>query len=203
MTTVLVLHSVSLMRSALTALLQTEPTFDVDAAGWMSARENASALHPDVCLVDLDCPGATSLLEGGAGNTAERVPAPRTGLVVLASAGRPGALRRAFDAQALGFVDKHSSAQRLIKGITEVAAGQRFVDASLACGFLEASQMPLTTRELSVLARAAEGETVAEIARRLHLTSGTVRNYMAAATRKVGARNRIDAIRITQGAGWV
>ncbi|MFG2313273.1 LuxR C-terminal-related transcriptional regulator [Streptomyces sp. NPDC048566] len=203
MTTVLVLHSVSLMRSALTALLRTEPSFDVNAAGWRSARAHAHRLRPDVCLVDLDCPGAAPLLDGDAGNEAERVPAACAGLVVLASAGRPGTLRRAFDARALGFVDKHGSAQRLIKGIREVAAGERFVDASLACGFLEASRMPLTARELSVLARAAEGETVAEIARGLHLSNGTVRNYMAAATRKVGARNRIDAIRITQGAGWV
>ncbi|MFJ6726304.1 LuxR C-terminal-related transcriptional regulator [Streptomyces sp. NPDC091281] len=226
MTTVLVLHSVSLMRSALEALLRTETSFDVRATGWRSVREHAEytghAGHaeyagypwypahtggsgPDVCLVDLDCPDARLLLEDGAG--AGRAPGeavvPGAGLVVLASARRPGALRRAFEARALGFVDKYGSAQRLIKGITEVAAGGRFVDDSLAYGFLEASRMPLTARELSVLSRAAEGESVAEIARGLHLSNGTVRNYMASATRKVGARNRIDAIRITRGAGWV
>ncbi|WP_305124955.1 LuxR C-terminal-related transcriptional regulator [Streptomyces sp. ODS05-4] len=202
MTRVLVLHSVSLMRSALAALLKTEGTFDVCAADWRTAGRNAGALRPDVCVVDLDCPGASALLEGGE-STDEPIPGPRAGLLVLASAARPGALRRAFEARALGFVDKHGSPQRLVRGITQVAAGERFVDESLAFGFLEATRMPLTSRELSVLARAAEGESIAEIARGLHLSNGTVRNYMASATRKVGARNRIDAIRITQGAGWM
>ncbi|GAA3071836.1 hypothetical protein GCM10020254_14590 [Streptomyces goshikiensis] len=68
---------------------------------------------------------------------------------------------------------------------------------------MEADPMPLSPRELSVLARAAEGDSIAEIARALHLASGTVRNYMAAVTRKTGARNRIDAIRISRRAGWV
>ncbi|MEU6058999.1 MULTISPECIES: response regulator transcription factor [Streptomyces] len=202
MTRVLVLHSVSLMRSALAALLKTEGSFEVSSAGWRSARRYVGALRPDVCVVDLDCPGTAALLEGGE-RDGEACPVPRAGLLVLASAGRPGALRRAFEARALGFVDKHGSPQRLVRGITKVAAGERFVDESLAFGFLEASRMPLTARELSVLARAAEGESIAEIARGLHLSNGTVRNYMASATRKVGARNRIDAIRITQGAGWV
>ncbi|MEE1752034.1 response regulator transcription factor [Streptomyces sp. SP18CS02] len=202
MTRVLVLHSVGLLRSALTALLRSEESFDVFSAGWSAATTNTESLQPDVCVVDLDCPGAAALLEGGPESGRGPLGA-RSSLLVLATAGRPGALRKAFEARALGFVDKDGSPVRLVRGIRKVAKGERFVDESLAFGFLEASRMPLTARELSVLARAAAGESIAEIARGLHLSNGTVRNYMAAVTRKVGARNRIDAIRISQGAGWV
>ncbi|WP_324615615.1 response regulator transcription factor [Streptomyces sp. Mg1] len=115
----------------------------------------------------------------------------------------PGSLRRAFLTQAQGYVDKDGSPARLVRAIGRVAAGERSIDATLASAFMEADPMPLSPRELSVLARAAEGDSIAEIARALHLASGTVRNYMAAVTRKTGARNRIDAIRISRRAGWV
>ncbi|MFV2121244.1 response regulator transcription factor [Streptomyces sp. Act-28] len=202
MTRVLVLHSVGLLRSALTALLKAEGPFDVFASGWCAARRQAESLRPDVCVVDLDCPGAAPFLERGRDDAGAGTPA-RARLVVLATAGRPGALRKAFEARALGYVDKDGSPGRLVRAIRRGAEGERFVDESLAFGFLEAARVPLTERELSVLARAAEGESIAEIAQGLHLSNGTVRNYMASATRKVGARNRIDAIRISQRAGWV
>ncbi|MFB7405749.1 helix-turn-helix transcriptional regulator [Streptomyces sp. NPDC056202] len=83
-----------------------------------------------------------------------------------------------------------------------LAKGERYIDDTLALGFLQAAEMPLTRRELSVLSLAADGAPVAEIAATLFLTKGTVRNYMASVIRKVGARNRVDAIRIAQGAGW-
>ncbi|MFD5620010.1 DNA-binding response regulator [Streptomyces yangpuensis] len=124
-------------------------------------------------------------------------------MLVLASTGAPGSLHRAFRAEARGYVDKDGSPGRLVRAVRRVAAGERFIDASLASAFMEADPVPLSPRELSVLARAAEGDSIAEIARTLHLASGTVRNYMAAATRKTGARNLIDAIRISRREGWV
>jgi two-component system response regulator DesR len=84
-----------------------------------------------------------------------------------------------------------------------VAQGEQFVDTSLGWDFLQAARVPLTERELSVLSLASQGASVAEIAGDLHLTNGTVRNYLSAITRKTGARNRVDAIRISQKAGWV
>lgn len=122
---------------------------------------------------------------------------------MLASANRPGPLRQAVEAHALGYVDKDATPERLVAAIRQVAGGRRFVDDSLGCGFLRAAEMPLTRRELSVLSLAAEGASIADIAHSLHLSNGTVRNYMAAITRKTGARNRVDAIRISQGEGWV
>ncbi|MFB7053453.1 response regulator transcription factor [Streptomyces vinaceus] len=202
MTKVLVLHSVSLVRSALAALLRSEGPFDVTSAGWRSAARQTESLRPDVTVVDLDCPGATAVFS--CDKRADRqVLAPPSPVLVLASTGAPGLLHRAFRAEARGYVDKDGSPGRLVRAVRKVAAGERFIDASLASAFMEADPVPLSPRELSVLTRAAEGDSIAEIARTLHLASGTVRNYMAAATRKTGARNLIDAIRISRRAGWV
>ncbi|MEU6315927.1 response regulator transcription factor [Streptomyces sp. NPDC047014] len=202
MTKVLVLHSVSLVRSALAALLRSEGSFDVTSAGWKTAARQTESLRPDVTVVDLDCPGITAVLSD------ERRAKSRTGaspspMLVLASTGAPGSLHRAFRAEARGYVDKDGSPGRLVRAVRKVAAGERFIDASLASAFMCADPLPLSPREVSVLVRAAEGDSVAEIARSLHLASGTVRNYIAAATRKTGARNLIDAIRISRREGWV
>ncbi|WP_190344226.1 LuxR C-terminal-related transcriptional regulator [Streptomyces venezuelae] len=202
MTRILVLHSVNLLRSALTALLRAEGPFDVAAAAWPGAEEQAESLQPDVCVVDVDCPGASAVLDGD-GPARTGVLGRNTALLVLATAARPGSLRRAFQAEAHGYVDKDGSPGRLVQAIHKVAGGERSVDASLASALLENGSMPLTGRERSVLARAANGDSVAEIAHALHLARGTVRNYIASATRKVGARNRVDAIRISRQAGWV
>lgn len=202
MTKVLVLHSVSLVRSALAALLRSEGPFEVTSAGWRTAVRQAESLRPDVTVVDLDCPGTAAALTDG-GRVNRQVLASPSAVLVLASTGAPGSLHRAFRAEARGYVDKDGSPGRLVRAVRKLASGERFIDASLASAFMEADPVPLSPRELSVLARAAEGDSIAEIARTLHLASGTVRNYIAAATRKTGGRNLIDAIRISQGAGWV
>ncbi|MEV0990343.1 response regulator transcription factor [Streptomyces sp. NPDC049949] len=202
MTKVLVLHSVSLVRSALAALLRSEGPFEVTSSGWRAAARQTESLRPDVTVVDLDCPGTTAVLAHD-GRADHQVLAPPSPVLVLASTGAPGLLHRAFRAEARGYVDKDGSPGRLVRAVRKVAAGERFIDASLASAFMEADPLPLSPRELSVLTRAAEGDSIAEIARTLHLASGTVRNYMAAATRKTGARNLIDAIRISRRAGWV
>jgi two-component system response regulator DesR len=182
------------MRSALAERLAREPDLEVYHAPWRSAPGKACALEPHLCVADLDCEMPYGIPPLGE---------LRCALVVLASTSRPGLLRRAVEARALGYVDKDGPVERLLTGIRQVARGQRYVDDSLGFGFLKASQNPLTGRELGVLSLAAEGASVSEIATSLHLSKGTVRNYMAAITRKIGARNRIDAIRISQGEGWL
>ncbi|MFC8126415.1 LuxR C-terminal-related transcriptional regulator [Streptomyces sp. NPDC057302] len=199
---VLLVHDACLLRSALAERLAREPDLEVFHAAWRNARDSTAAMRPDVCVVDPD--GDTAYTSAEFGEQSHPVNGGLgSPLLVLVSGNRPGLLRRCMEAGALGYVDKASPPDRLLAGIREVAAGHRFVDESLGFGFLKASQMPLTTRELLVLSLAAGGAPVAEIAHRLHLTNGTVRNYMAAITRKTGARNRIDAIRISRGEGWV
>ncbi|MEV7422497.1 MULTISPECIES: response regulator transcription factor [unclassified Streptomyces] len=198
---VLVVHKLGLFRSALVALLRPETTLDVSSASGRTAFRGAYGVPPHVYVADIDCldsPGyeeETGLTRDDLGYD----PA----LLVLASSRKPGALRKAFDAGALGYVSKDGEPGRLVEGIHKVARGERFVDEALAFDFLQAAKMPLTPRELSVLALAAEGAPIDEIARSLHLSNGTIRNYLAAAIRKVGGRNRLDAIRISQGAGWL
>ncbi|MEU9008559.1 response regulator transcription factor [Streptomyces sp. NPDC048479] len=199
---VLLVHDVCLLRSALAERLAGEPDLEVFHAPWRSAPSRARMLRPDVCAVDLDCSESYGIAPLG------ELPGSRTGggsspLLVLANANRPGPLRRAVEAYACGFVDKEGTPENLIAAIRKVAKGELFVDTSLGFSFLRAAQMPLTKRELSVLSLAAEGASIGDIANSLHLSNGTVRNYMAAITRKTGARNRVDAIRISQGEGWV
>jgi two-component system response regulator DesR len=201
---VLVAHDTSLLRSALAALLGKEPDFEVTDTGWRGLCENGRLHDPHVCVVDADCPGwrrhTDKTVAPSAGG---RGAAGGSALIVLTSGGKPGNLRRAYTADALGFVNKDRSADRLPAAVRQVAQGKRFVDESLAVEFLQAADMPLTPRELSVLSLSAEGASAAEIARSLHLCNGTVRNYLAAITRKTGARNRVDAIRISRFAGWL
>ncbi|MFF3753104.1 DNA-binding response regulator [Streptomyces sp. NPDC002018] len=196
-----VVHHVSLFRSALVALLRAETTLDVSSAPGCTPFHGAYGTPPHVYVADVDCldtPGHADKMESTYGDLGHG-----PGLLVLATVRKPGALRKAFDAGALGYVNKDGEPRRLVEAIHRVARGERFIDESLAFDFLQAAKMPLTPRELSVLALAAEGAPIDEIARSLHLSKGTIRNYLAAAIRKVGGRNRLDAVRISQGAGWL
>ncbi|MFF3327349.1 response regulator transcription factor [Streptomyces sp. NPDC002889] len=192
---VLLVHDTWLMRSALTALLESAEGIEASSACWESAPDQAHSLQPDLCVVDADCPGSSRLPDHPTGQRCE--------LLVLATSCRPGVLRRAAQARALGFVNKDASPTLLLNAIRLVAAGKRYVDASLAPDLVQAADMKLTPRELSVLALAAEGASVPETAGTLRLSKGTVRNYMSAIIRKTNARNWADAVRISNGAGWV
>lgn len=199
---VLLVNDARLVRSVMAEWLRREADLRVYDTPWRGAAALVRAVRPDVCAADLDhtaARGLPPLHELGPPGAGRRPPR----LLVLTGADRPALLRRAMEAGALGYVDKKGSPDRLVHGIRRVAAGERFVDDSLGLGFGKAAEMPLTRRELSVLSLAAEGASVAEIAGSLHLSHGTVRNYMAAITRKTGARNRIDAIRISHGEGWL
>ncbi|MEU5608862.1 response regulator transcription factor [Streptomyces sparsogenes] len=203
---VLLVHDSCLLRSALAALIEAEPDMEVTTSSWRDARSRVRAARPHVCVVDTDCPGSGGATRRGElGRISSEIPGMdgRCELLVLADAERPGPLRRAHEARALGYIDRNAPPARLLDGIRRVANKERFIDDSLGYGFLQAARMPLTERELSVLSLAAEGASIPEIARSLHLSNGTIRNYMAAITRKTGARNRVDAIRISQGEGWV
>ncbi|WP_442811854.1 response regulator transcription factor [Streptomyces sp. NBC_01803] len=198
----LLVHDDNLLRCALTSLLAAEEDMDVVPASWAELPQQAVLGPADLMLVDLDCPGFSYLAGPDARHREDDI-AANTDVVVLAPTGRPGLLHRAFEARALGFVSKDAPPERLIEAIRRVAKGSRYVDDALAFDFLSAAEMPLTPRELNVLSLAADGAPVPEIAEKLWLAEGTVRNYLAAIIRKTGARNRVDAIRISRTAGWV
>jgi two-component system, NarL family, response regulator DesR len=128
---------------------------------------------------------------------------PQCGVLILTGLSQPGNLLRALEAHVRGFIVKDAPAATLADGIRKVAAGQRVIDPELIAAALETGASPLTDRETDVLRVAQTGVSTEDIAAQLALSPATVRNYLSNAISKVGARNRIDAIRIALGAGWL
>jgi two-component system response regulator DesR len=190
-----------LVRTALGALLELEDDFEVVASVGRGdeVAEAATKHQPDVALLDIEMPGLDGL--SVAAVLAAQVPNCRS--VILTTFGRAGYLRRAMEAGAVGFVVKDAPAEALGDTIRRVMAGERVVDPALAASALAAGDSPLTPRERDVLTVTRTGASVAEIARKLYLSEGTVRNYLSAAIAKTGARNRQDALRIAEQQGWL
>jgi two-component system, NarL family, response regulator DesR len=191
----------SLVRGALAALLSGEDDIEVVAGMGLSDRVVPTAVRhrPDVVVLDVELGGPDMIVV--AKELHEKLPDCR--LVVLATPRRPGLLVRALDVPVSGAVDTNAQPRRLLTTIRQVARGERMIDSSLAVAAIGATGSPLTPRELAVLDLAAGGATPSEIAQRLFLTRGTVRNYLSRIISKLGARTRIDAIRIAREAGWI
>ena len=191
----------ALVRSALAALLDLEDDFEVVAQAGRGDEVVAAALsaRPDVALLDIEMPG----LDGLAAAAALTHELPSCRVIILTTFGRPGYLRRAMESGALGFVVKDTEPEQLADAVRRVARGERVVDPSLAAATLAGGASPLTGRERDVLVAARDGATVADIAGKLFLSEGTVRNYLSAAMGKTGARTRAEAARIAQDNGWL
>ncbi|MFC4495879.1 DNA-binding response regulator [Streptomyces ovatisporus] len=190
-----------LIRGALAALLALEGdlTIVAEAASGPEAVAMARAHEPDVAVLDLQMPGA----DGVKVATQLRDSLPSCRNMIVTSHARPGHLKRALAAGVRGFVPKTASAQQLAEIIRAVHKGVRYVDPELAADAISAGDSPLTAREAELLGLAADGAPVAEIAERASLTAGTVRNYLSAATAKLGAENRHAAARIARERGWL
>ncbi|WP_204284590.1 response regulator transcription factor [Microbispora amethystogenes] len=186
-----------LIRGAIATLLGLEPDLEV-VAQVSRGDEVATAVRehrPDVVVLDIEMPGMDGL------TAAEGLPGQA--MIILSSFGRPGYLRRALAAGVRGFIPKDASADELATAIRKVHAGGRYLDPEMAASAMMAGDSPLTDRERSALSLAAEGASVRQIATALHLTEGTVRNYLSSAIAKLGATNRITAIRAAQEKGWL
>ena len=198
---VLVAEDQSMVRGALRALLELEEDITVVAEVGRgdevlaAAREHA----PDVALLDIEMPGRDGI--EAARELAAELPAVRA--VVLTTFGRPGFLRRAMEVGAAGFLVKDAPVAELATAIRAVVAGERVIDRELAAAALALGATPLSTREADVLRAAVDGSTVADIAGRLFLSEGTVRNYLSSAIGKTGARTRVEAARVAEEKGWL
>jgi two-component system response regulator DesR len=201
MVRVLIAEDMRILRDTLVALLELEDDLEVVAELAAGDQIVPAALqhHPDVAVIDIDLPGTDGLT--AAAELHERLPQCRT--LILTGLGRPGTLRRALAAQVSGFLIKDAPAQELVDAVRRVAADERVIDPKLALAALEAAGNPLSPREAEVLKRFAAGASAAEIAAAMYLSYGTVRNYLASAVTKLGARNRVDAARIANEAGWL
>lgn len=198
---VLLLEDVPLLRGLLAELLASENDLEVvaqlDRAD--SLISTARRVRPDIAVVDIDLPG----LNGIAAARQLHAELPRCQIMILTGMGTPRNLRQALDAQVRGFVQKDVSPAFLVNSIRRVANGQSVIDSELAVSALSENVGPLTSRECDVLEVAAEGVSVPEIARRLSLATGTVRNYLSGIINKLDADNRTDAVRIARDAGWI
>ncbi len=200
MISVLLAEDQAMVRGALAALLKLEPDIDVVASvgdGDLAWRE-LGRLKPDVVVTDIEMPGLTGL------ELAQRI--KDQGLpckvVILTTFARPGYLRRALDAGASGYLLKDAPADRLAEALRKVHRGGRAVDPELAVEAWSESD-PLNDRERQVLRLAGEGLSAGEIATQLHLSQGTVRNYLSEVIGKLGVGNRIEAYRLARQKGWL
>jgi two-component system response regulator DesR len=198
---VLIAEDQAMVRGALASLLALEDDLEVvaEVARGDAVLAAARAQRPDVALLDIEMPGGDGIEAARALATA--VPACRA--VILTTFGRPGFLRRAMEVGAAGFLVKDAPVAELARAIRAVVAGERVIDRDLAAAALALGATPLSEREADVLRAAAGGATVADIAARLFLSEGTVRNYLSSAIGKTGARTRVEAARAAEERGWL
>jgi two-component system response regulator DesR len=191
----------ALVRGAMAALLDMEPDLKVVAeVGRGDEVADAVVAHEvDVALLDVEMPGMDGV---AAAREVHRVfPSCRT--LMVTTFGRAGYLRQAMAAGASGFIVKDTPARQLADAVRRVHEGLRVVDPGLAAQSLAQGDSPLTEREAGVLRAARDGGTVADIARELHLSEGTVRNHLSSAIGKTGARTRAEAVRLALDNGWL
>jgi two-component system response regulator DesR len=198
---VLVAEEVAMVRGALVALVQLDPDLKVvvDVAHAEEILPAALTYQPDVAIIDIDGPGLDGL--AAAAQLHERLPSCRT--LILTSGGGPGTLRRLLAAEVSGFVVKDAPPGQLGQAIRGVAAGRHVIDPELAAAAWSCGHTPLSRREHTVLRLAADGAEPTEIAADLHLSVGTVRNYLTTIVAKLHARNRVDAVRKAYHSGWL
>lgn len=206
MITVLLADDQAMIRQAFSALLQLEPDLEVvgqtGEVGETVRRVAETA--PEVVLLDVQMPAADGSGTDGIDACAAIMQArPATKVIILTTFGRPGYLRRAMEAGAVGYMVKDAPAEQLVEGIRRVHQGLRVVDPTLAAASLSIGPSPLTARETEVLAAAASGASTSAIAGRVFLSEGTVRNHLSSAIGKLGAGTRAEAVRIATENGWL
>ena len=198
---ILLAEDVAMVRGAFVALIELEPDLKVVAAveNGRDIVPTALSCRPDVAIIDIDLPGLDGL--SAAEQLYNELPSCRT--LIVTNLARAGAVRRALAAHVSGYLLKDAPPEQLMAAIRRVAAGSRVIDPQLAVAMWESDQNPLSPREHEILRLAAEGAEPAEIAAALHLSVGTVRNYLTTIVTKLNARTRVDAVKSAYDSGWL
>ncbi|WP_217430693.1 response regulator transcription factor [Duganella vulcania] len=201
MISVVIAEDQALVLGALAALLKLEGDLDVvgRAANGQQALALCESLRPDILLTDIEMPLMTGL-ELAAALAAQSLP---TRVMIVTTFARSGYLRRALGAGVRGYLLKDAPAETLAAAIRTVHAGGRAIAPELALESWSGKEDPLNERERQVLRLAGEGRSSADIARQIHLSEGTVRNYLSEAISKLDAGNRVEAFRLARDAGWL
>lgn len=200
MISIVIAEDQSLLRGALAALLTLEPDIELlaQAQDGEEAVRLVNELKPDVLVTDIEMPGLTGI----EASETLRQAGSDTRVLIVTTFARPGYLQRALQAGVLGYVLKDAPSEELADAVRRVAQGQRAIASDLAESAWSAPVV-LTDREREILRLVEEGKSNKEIARLLSLSPGTVRNYLAEATQKLGAANRIEAFQIARENGWL
>lgn len=197
---VLLVDDETLIRSAMSQMIDLEQ--DIEVVGETSTGEQAitmaATLRPDVVLMDMQLPGID-----GIEAATEVLSSTQVAVIMVTSHAKPGYLKRALAEGIQGFLPKTAPAASLHEAIRSVAAGGRYIDAELSTQAIVAGDSPLTCREADILDLAAVGASAEEIARKAHLSVGTVRNYLSSAVTKLNATNRHHAVTIARDNGWI
>lgn len=198
---ILIAEDMPILRQALASLLKLESDFEVVAEVSCGDAIVSTALetNPDIALLDIDLPCQDGIIA----SACLRRKLPECRSIILTNIGNPTNLRRALKAGASGFLLKDTDPNQLANTIRSVASGGQIIDPGLAVATILGEDSPLSNRETEVLKLTASGEDIPSIARKLFLSAGTVRNYLASTVVKVKARNRLDAVRIAQESGWL
>lgn len=188
-----------LLSSALATILGLEEDLEVVgiAKNGVEALELIEKHQPDVCLTDIEMPLKTGL------DIAEELQYREQKVIILTTFAREGYFERAVKANVSGYLLKDTPTDELIENIRAVMQGKKFYSPELVTGLFSQQENPLTEREQEVLLAVGEGLSSKEIAGKLFLTSGTVRNYMSEILNKLGAKNRIEAVSIAKEKGWI
>jgi two-component system response regulator DesR len=198
---ILLAEDQGMVREALATLLGLEEDIEVVAQVARgddvvpAAREHAV----DVALLDIEMPGMTGI--DAAAQLRKELPGVK--VVIVTTFGRPGYLRRAMENGTDAFLVKDAPAAQLADAVRRVLRGEKVIDPMLAAAALAEGADPLTARERDVLRAVADAKVNSEIAMALHLSEGTVRNYLSTAIQKTGARHRAEAVRIAREKGWL
>lgn len=200
MTTVVLADDEALLRKALASLLPLEGEVTVLAEAEDGASAVAATLshRPDVLVIDLEMPGVDGL-----GAVAEiRRSLPDQVILMLTRHARPGVLRKALKLGVQGFVSKSAEPAHITSVIARLHEGRRWIDPDVSA-LAVIDDCPLTDREIDVLRETGGGYSVADIAARLHLAEGTVRNYLSNAMQKTQTRTRHEAARYAREHDWL
>ncbi|WP_430606825.1 two-component system, NarL family, response regulator DesR [Enterococcus sp. AZ170] len=188
-----------LLSSALATILGLEDDLDVVgiAKNGVEALELIEKHQPDICLTDIEMPLKTGL------DIAEELQYQKQKVIILTTFAREGYFERAVKAEVSGYLLKDTPTDELIGNIRAVMQGKKFYSPELVTGLFSQQENPLTEREQEVLLAIGEGLSSKEIAEKLFLTAGTVRNYMSEILSKLDAKNRIEAVSIAKEKGWI
>lgn len=199
-TTILIAEDQGMLLGALSALLDLEPDMQVvgKASNGKEALAMAETLTPDIVITDIEMPEMTGL------ELAQCIQQRQltSKVIILTTFARSGYLRRAMDYGVKGYLLKDAPSDDLANAIRRVMQGRKIIAPELIVDAWEEAD-PLSDKERRALKLAADGKQTEQIASEMHLSPGTVRNYLSSASSKLNASNRIEAARIARQKGWL